>query len=101
MIISFNPTGYHWIFIQIDFCKRHSCIIDPLRDKIDEGSETFVKALFVIKCILQNKFGLELSSFNLEKIGHPLQNDSISCGVMVSYYVKRFTQGIGFVLALP
>ena len=100
MIIPFNPTGYHWIFIQIDFCNRHYCIVDPFRDDIDEGSETFVKALFIIKCILQNKFGLELNSFNLEKIDHSLQNDSISCGVMVCYYTKRFAQGIAFVLVL-
>ena len=65
-----------------------------------KGSERFVKSLFVMKCILQNKFGLELSSFNLEKIDHPLQNDSISCGVMVCYYAKRFAQGIAFSLAL-
>ena len=67
IIIPFNPTGYHWIFIQIDLCNRRYCIIGPLRDDIDEGSETFVKAIFVIKSILQNKFGLELNSFNLEK----------------------------------
>ena len=79
-------------------CHRRYCIIDPLRDDIDEGSETFVKALFVKKCILQNKFGFELNSF--KKIDHPLQNDSISCGVMICYYAKRFTQGIAFVLAL-
>ena len=100
IIIPFNPTGYHWIFIQIDLRNRRYCIIDPLRDDIDEGSETFVKALFVIKCILQNKFGLELKSLNLEKNDHPLQNDSISCGVMVCYYAKRFTQGNAFVLTL-
>ena len=58
IIIPFNPTGHHWIFIQIKLCNRRYCIIDPLRDDIDEGSETFVKALFVIKCALQNKFGL-------------------------------------------
>ena len=100
IIIPFNPTGYHWIFIQIDLCNRRYCIIDPLRYDIDEGSETFIKALFVIKYILQNKFGLELNSFNLEKFDHPLQNDFISCGVMVCYYAKRFTQRIAFVLAL-
>ena len=81
-------------------CNRRYCIIDPLRDDIGEGSETFVKALFVIKSILQNKFGLEFNSFNLEKIDHLLQNDSISCGVMVCYYANRFAQGIAFVLAL-
>ena len=54
IIIPFNPTGYRWIFIQIDLRNRRHCMIDPLRDDIDEGSETFVKALFVIKCILQN-----------------------------------------------
>ena len=85
IIIPFNSTGYHWIFIQIDLRNRCYCTIDPLRDDIQEGSETFVKALFVIKCNLQNKFGLELQSFNLEKINHPLQNESVSCGVMVCY----------------
>ena len=104
IIIPFNPTGYHWIFIQIDLRRllhhRRYCIIDPLRDDIDKDSERFVKALFVIKCILQNKFGLEIKSFNLEKVHHPLQNDSISCGVMVCYYAKRFTQGNAFVLTL-
>ena len=88
IIIPFNPTGYHWILIQIDLRKRRHCIIDPLRDDIDEGSETFVKALFVIKYILQNKLGSELNSFNLVKIDHPLPNDSISSGVMVCYYAK-------------
>ena len=78
IIIPFNPTGYHWIFIQIDLRNRRYCIIDPLRDDIDKDSETFVKALFVIKCILQNKFELAIKSFNLEKVHHPLQNDSIS-----------------------
>ena len=100
IIIPFNPTGYQWIFFQIDLCNRRYCIIEPLRDDIDEGSETFLKALFLTKCILQNKFGLELNSFNLEKIDHSLQNDSISCGVMVCYYAKRFIQGIAIVLAL-
>ena len=69
-------------------CNRRYCIIDPLRDDIDEGSETFVKALFVIKSILQNKFGLELNSFNLEKIDYPLQNDSISCGQTIAVTQK-------------
>ena len=64
IIIPFNPTGYHWVFIQIGLRNRRHCIIDPLRDDIDKSSKTFVKALFVIKCILQNKFGLELESFN-------------------------------------
>ena len=85
IIIPFNPAGY---------------LIDPLRDDIDEGSETFAKALFVIKCILQNKFRLELKSLNLGKVDHPLRNDSISCGVMVCYSAKRFTQGNAFVLTL-
>ena len=49
---------------------------------------------------LQNKFALELNYFNLEKIDHPLQNGSISGGVMVFYYAKRFTQDIAFVLPL-
>ena len=97
IIIPFNPTGYHWIFIQIDLCKRRYCVTDSLRDDIDEGSKTFVKSLFVIKCILQKKIGLELKSFNLEKNDHPLQNDSIKCGVMVCYYAKRFTQSNAFV----
>ena len=100
IIIPFNTTGYHWIFIQIDLLNRRYCIIDPLRDDIDESSEKFVKALFVVKCILQNKFGLELNSLDLENIDDPLQNDSISCGVMVCYYAKRFTQGNAFVSIL-
>ena len=89
IIIPFKSTGYHWIFIQIDLRNRHYCIIDPLRENIDEPSKTCLKALFVIKYILQNKFGLKLKSFNLEKIDHPLQNDSISCGFMVYYYAKK------------
>ena len=89
IIIPFNPTGYHWIFIQIDLRNRRYCIIDPLTDDIDERSKTCVKVLFVIKYILQNKFGLELKSFNLEKIDHPLRNHSISCGFMVYYYAKK------------
>ena len=100
IIIPFNPTGYHWIFIQIDLRNRRRCIIDPLRDDIDKGSETFVKVLFLIKCILQNKFGFKLESFNFEKVDPPLQNNSISCGVMVCYYAKRFAQGNAFVLTL-
>ena len=72
IVISFNPTGYHWIFIQIYLRSRRYCIIDPLRDDVAEGSKTFVKRRFVIKYILQNKFGLELNFFNLEKINHPL-----------------------------
>ena len=100
IIIPFNPTGYHWIFIQIDLRNRRHCIIDPLRDDIDKGSETFLKVLFLIKCILQNKFGFELESFNLEKVDHPLQNDPISCGVTVCYYAKRFAQGNAFILTL-
>ena len=100
IIIPFNPTGYHWIFNQIYLSSRRYCIIDLLRDDMNEGSKTFAKTLFVIKCILQNKFGLELKSLNLEKNDHPLQNDSISCGVMVCYYAKRFTQGNAFVLTL-
>ena len=39
IIIPFNPTGYHWTFIQIDLCNRRYCIIGPLRDDIDEDSE--------------------------------------------------------------
>ena len=89
IIIPFKSTGYHWIFIQIDLRNRRYCIIDPLTDDIDERSKTCVKALFVIKYILQNKFGLELKSFNLEKIDHPLRNHSISCGFMVYYYAKK------------
>ena len=100
IIIPFNPTGYHWIFIQIDLRNRSHCIIDPLRDDIDKGSETFLKVLFLIKCILQNKFGFELEYFNLEKVDHPLQNDPISCGVTVCYYAKRFAQGNAFILTL-
>ena len=89
IIIPFKSTGYHWIFIQIDLRNRRYCIIDPLRENIDEHSKTCLKVLFVIKYILQNKFGLKLKSFNLEKIDHPLQNDSISCGFMVYYYAKK------------
>ena len=43
IIIPFNRTRYHWISIQIDLCKRRYCIIDPLGDDIDEGSDTFTK----------------------------------------------------------
>ena len=89
IIIPFKSTGYHWIFIQIDLRNRRYCIIDPLRENIDEHSKTCLKALFVIKYILQNKFGLKLKSFILEKIDHLLQNDSISCGFLVYYYGKK------------
>ena len=65
---------------------------EDLRDDIDENSEALVKALFVIKFILKNKFRLEFNSFNLEKIDHPLQNDFISCEVMVCYYAKDLQQ---------
>ena len=47
VIIPFNPTGYHWIFIQIYLRNRHYYIIDLLRDDIDEGSKTFVKTLLL------------------------------------------------------
>ena len=70
----------------MDLRNRRHYIIDHFRDDIDEGSGTFAKALFVIKCILQNKFGLELNSFNLEKIVDPLQNYSISCGIVMYFY---------------
>ena len=89
IIIPFKSTGYHWIFIQIDLPNRRYCIIDPLRENIDEHSKTCLKALFVIKYILHNKFGLKLNSFILEKIDHLLQNDSISCGFLVYYYGKK------------
>ena len=57
-----------------------------------------------------HKFGLELNFFNLERIDywiepnffnleridHPLQSDFISCGDLICYYTKRFTQGNAF-----
>ena len=45
VITPFNPTGCHWIFIRIYLRNRRYCIIDLLRDDIDEGSKTFVKTL--------------------------------------------------------
>ena len=49
---------------------------------------------------MQNKFILELNTFNLEKIDHPLQNGFISCGALVCYYAKVFTQDNAFLLTL-
>ena len=64
IIIPFNSTGYRRIFIQIDLCNRHYCIIHPFKDDIDEDSKKLVKVLFIIKCISLKKFGLELNFFN-------------------------------------
>ena len=43
IIIPFNNTGYHWIFIQLDLGNKRYCVIDPPGDKIDEDNETLVK----------------------------------------------------------
>ena len=39
---------------------------------------------------------IELNFFNLERIDHPLPSDFISCGDLIYYYTKRFTQGNAF-----
>ena len=55
IIIPFNSTGYRRIFIQIDLCNRHYCIIHPFKDDIDEDSKKLVKPLFYYKMYFTKK----------------------------------------------
>ena len=88
IFIPFNVNNNHWVLITIRITDQTASLIDPLTDK--NQKETVEKVKFIANTILKNKFNKSLKG--ITEVRHVLQQDSISCGVLVCYLRKTINR---------
>ena len=85
IIAPWNPTGNHWVLIVIFISSFEAIYLDPMLDNKCLDNLRIKKAQEMFGFLIKHRFSKEkLLSWSIPD--HTLQDDSLSCGVMVCWY---------------
>ena len=87
VFIPFNPNNCHWLLIVLKIHKKEISVLDPLVVDTNWSDKWVQNGYRVGSIIMETKFGINNST--KANVKHTKQSDSISCGVMICYYVDQ------------
>ncbi|XP_078489944.1 uncharacterized protein LOC144746767 [Ciona intestinalis] len=93
IFIPWNPNGCHWVLLAVDIKNRQLLYLDPLEKDSSQLTVNIDKAKLFLNNVLNDKFGIQITSVDTMSTKRKYQSDYMSCGPLICMYAKWLCEG--------